>query len=83
MKEFQVNEYISLKLIGKDTFIYVKEEKFIQLKYLLLNIPVEEISSFNEIESNDEAAELLDSFLEPMLDSRQNLRRIDQIPPKV
>ena len=51
MEEFKVNEYISLRLKGKETFIYIQGEKFIQCKYLLLNIPVEEVSSFDEIRS--------------------------------
>lgn len=83
MEEFKVNDYISLRLIGKETFIYIKEEKFIQCKYLLLSIPVEEVSSLDEIRSIDEAADLLDKSLEPELDSRQRLQRIDKILPEV
>ena len=83
MREFRVNKYITLKLKGKETFIYVKGEKFIQCKYLLLNIPVDKVSSFDEIESIDEAAELLDKSLEPELNSRQQLQRKDKIPPEV
>ena len=65
MKKFQVNDYIELLLINDETVIYVNNRKFIQCKFLLLNIPVEEISSLDEIESVDEAAEKLDKSLEP------------------
>lgn len=58
-KEFKVNDYITLRLEGGTTNIYIKGELFQQCKFLLLNIPVEEISSFDEIESIDEAAEKL------------------------
>ena len=64
MKEFKVNDYITLKLEDGRTNIYVKELLFQQCKFLLLNIPVEEVSSFDEIESIDEAEERLDRSLE-------------------
>ncbi|KKK40262.1 hypothetical protein LCGC14_0505600 [marine sediment metagenome] len=59
MQEFKVNEYITLKLESKKANIYVKGELFEQCKFLLLNIPAEEIDSYNEIESIDEIAEKL------------------------
>ncbi len=73
MQEFRVNEYITLKLEedpttlklgGKETVIYVSGEKFQQCKYLLINIPVDEVSTFDEIQSIDEAAERLDRTME-------------------
>ena len=66
MKEFKVNEYITLRLENQKTIIYIKEVLFQQCKFLLINIPVEEISIFNKIESIDEAAELLDQSLHEM-----------------
>lgn len=63
-KEFKVNEYITLKLERGKTNIYVKDQLFNQCKFLMLNIPVSKISSFDEIESIDEAAEKLDASLE-------------------
>lgn len=56
MKEFQVNNYITLKLEDGKTNIYVGGELFEQCRFLLLNIPINEISSFDEINSVDEAA---------------------------
>ena len=64
MKIFKVNEYITLKLEDGKTNIYIKGNLFQQCKFLLINIPVDKISSFDEIDSIDEAAEKLDRFLE-------------------
>jgi len=39
MKEiFKVNDYITLKLENKETYIYINEERFIQCKYLLIEV---------------------------------------------
>ncbi|KKN37185.1 hypothetical protein LCGC14_0766110 [marine sediment metagenome] len=59
MQEFKVNDYITLKLESKKTNIYVKGELFEQCKFLLLNIPTQDIDSYSEIESIDEIAEKL------------------------
>ncbi len=64
MQEFKVNEYITLKLEKGKTNIYVNGELFKQCKFLLLNIPVDKINSFDEIESIDKAAEKLDRSME-------------------
>ncbi|KKN27181.1 hypothetical protein LCGC14_0867240 [marine sediment metagenome] len=66
MNEFKINEYITLRLEDKKSNIYINEELFQQCKFLLVNIPVEEISPFNKIESIDDAAELLDPALEEL-----------------
>ena len=76
--QFRVNEYLELRLEGKDTIIYVNGERFDQCKFLLLDIPINEFKSLDEIESIDEAAEKLDYSLEPM-----DYERIDGIPPEV
>ena len=64
MKEFKVNEYITLKLEHGKTNIYIKNQLFQQCKFLLLHIPIDTISNFDEIESIDEAAEKLDRSME-------------------
>jgi len=51
MKEFRVNKYITLKLENGKTIIYVNDKRFNQCKFLLLNISVNKISSFDEIGS--------------------------------
>lgn len=63
-KEFEVNEYITLKLQEGKTNIYVKEKLFQQCKFLLVNIPLDEIRAFDEIQSIDEAVDTLDRSLE-------------------
>ncbi|MFX0137277.1 MAG: leucine-rich repeat domain-containing protein, partial [Candidatus Hodarchaeota archaeon] len=63
MKEFKVNEYITLKLEDKKTNIYVNGKLFNQCKFLLLDIPIDKISSFDDIESIDEVAEKLDKSM--------------------
>jgi len=58
-KEFKVNDYITLRLERvwgvqeeeQETVIYVAGERFRQCRFLLLNIPTEQISSLDEIES--------------------------------
>lgn len=64
MQDFQVNDYLSLKLEDEHTIIYVGKKRFIQCKYLLLNININEIQTLNEIESIDEASERLDKSQE-------------------
>jgi len=73
-KEFHVNEYLTVRLEKPfdpqfkrmQTAIYVGGRFFRQCKFLLLNIPVEKISNFDEIDSIDEAAEKLDKSQEPV-----------------
>jgi len=48
MQEFRVNNYITLKLESKKVNIYVKGELFEQCKFLLLNIPTEDIDSYDK-----------------------------------
>ncbi len=54
MQEFKVNDFITLRLQGNDTVIYIAGNRFLQCKFLLLNIPVDEISNFDEIDLIDE-----------------------------
>ncbi len=64
MSEFIVNDYISLKLENRITNIYIKNEKFIQCKYLLLHITEVETEFYKKINSIDEVAERLNHSLE-------------------
>ena len=77
MKEFKINEYITLKLEDNKTIIYVKDEEFMQCKALLLEIPTDKIKSLKNIESIDEVADRLDKALE-FSDGGIN----DKIPPE-
>jgi len=54
--------------------IYIAGQPFIQCKFLLLDIPVSEISSFDEIDSIDEAAKKMESF------SKWNIKKANISP---
>jgi hypothetical protein len=73
-KEFIVNKYVKLRLVGKETIIYVGNKEFRKCKFLLLNIPFKDFGTFDEIDSIDKIAKRLDKSLET--DSIK-------IPPKV
>lgn len=60
--EFVINKYITLKLEGKKTKIYVMGLLFIQCKFLLLNL--EGNREYEEIESIDDAAKHLSDRME-------------------
>ena len=64
MIQFKINDFLCLKLENSRTNIYVKNELFIQCKYLLLTISKGEFESTTLINSIDEAVELLDNSLE-------------------
>ncbi|MFX0030882.1 MAG: hypothetical protein ACFE8B_16835 [Candidatus Hermodarchaeota archaeon] len=62
--EFIINKYLNLRLEFGRTNIYVGGRLFKQCKFLLLEIPVKQVTDYDEIESIDEAAEKLDRSLE-------------------
>ncbi|MGB5912463.1 MAG: Rab family GTPase [Promethearchaeia archaeon] len=64
LREFKINNYLTLKLQNNRTNIYVKGILFNQCKYLLLNIEKDKFQYYEKIESIDEAAETLDRSLE-------------------
>ena len=82
IQEFKINEYLTLRLesvyennkINRwKTMIYVAGERFRQCSQLVVNIPTKEISTFDEIQSIDEAIEKLEI----------NMDEIDhKIPPE-
>ncbi len=81
---FMINELLKVALVGNETKIFVDNKYFLQCSYLLLNIPVEEVEDFEEIDSIDEAALLLDNSLEPEFNQQYDrFQRIDKIPPEV
>lgn len=76
--EFIINIFLTLKLKNDITMIYVAEEPFQQCKFLLLEIPVRDITSLDSVKSIDEAAQELGHSLEPS----DEFSRVNQIPPK-
>ena len=61
--EFRVNEHLVLKLERNRTNIYVGGRLFNHCKYLLLNIVRNKFKEYDEIDSIDEAAEILDDSM--------------------
>lgn len=57
-KIFKINELVELRLIGKETYIYVNNKRLFACKSLLLNIPK---MGIREIKSMDEAVMLFES----------------------
>jgi len=73
-QEFHINEFLTVRLeepftpraTRYQTVIYVGGRYFRQCKFLLLDIPIDKVSSLDEIDSIDEAAEKLDKSQEPV-----------------
>ena len=53
-KEFKINEYITLKLIGAQTEIYLDGIEFRQCKRLFINISIDDIDNYKNANSIDE-----------------------------
>lgn len=73
MLKFRVNDFISLKLENDKTEIYVLGEKFIQCKFLLINIPIESYDSLGEGTSIDSTEDNFDHSLELSKTSNYNI----------
>ena len=56
--EKKINQYITIKLVNRRTYIYVNGRRFIQCIRLILNIPKRDVPLYDEIDSIDEAAKL-------------------------
>jgi hypothetical protein len=71
MKEFRVNEFITLKLEESRTNIYVKGERFRQCKYLAFSLDMNTPKQYDNIESIDdlEQKDRSEGFLELHIDS--------------
>lgn len=63
MKEFKVNEYITLKLEKGKSIIYIKGKRFLQCFRLFINIPKDKIMDYKQIDSIDDATEVYDKYL--------------------
>lgn len=77
MTQFQINKYLSLKLENGKTNIYVNGSLFHQCKFLLLQIPVKQMTLLSDMGSIDEVADQLDKRLE------QGVNVVSRIPPEV
>lgn len=63
MNEFVINKYLSLKLENNKTNIYIKGIKYLNWKYILIDIPVENITKFENINSIDDVIETHDEAI--------------------
>jgi len=81
MQEFKINDYLTLRLEDYNTILYVNNRRFDICKFLLLDIHIDKMSSLDEIESIDEAAEELDNSLE-LFDENEDIESEFQIPPE-
>ena len=68
MKEYVINEYLSLKFVEGVSYIFVKDILFRACKFLLMNVPINESYPNEIINSIDEAADKLDRSLEVLSD---------------
>ncbi|MFX1241882.1 MAG: leucine-rich repeat domain-containing protein [Promethearchaeota archaeon] len=75
--KYKINDFITLKLEKDNTVIYVNDEKFLQCKYLLIEIPKDKINEFYDFMSIDEVSEKLDHSLEKNVKSTQILPEIE------
>jgi len=77
--KFKINEFLELRLekISEEyrTNIYINNKKFTHCKYLLMNIPAENIRNEDEINSIDEAMKLYNQI--------ENEHRKQKIDPEV
>ncbi|MBY9010734.1 MAG: leucine-rich repeat domain-containing protein [Candidatus Lokiarchaeota archaeon] len=64
IRDFKINDFLTIKLEGGKTVIYVKNRPFRQCMYLLLDIPVDRVEKYDEIRSIDEAAVKLSRKME-------------------
>lgn len=86
MQQFKINDYITLRLEGRRTNIYVSNEKFLQCKYLLIDVPIDDIVLFDNIKSIDELSPGLNNALELEANGNNELHaksREFEIPPEV
>jgi len=73
LKTFKISNFIELKFIYNETYIYINNKRFDQCKYLLLNFPINKIEEYINIDSIDEASEVLDKSMERELIENQRI----------
>ena len=53
-KELKINKYIKIRLEKNKTLIYINNRKFIQCRFLLTDLPINELGRISETNSVDE-----------------------------
>ncbi|MFO8019054.1 MAG: leucine-rich repeat domain-containing protein [Promethearchaeia archaeon] len=64
MKSHKINKYLTVRLEGGRTMIYVNEKPFRSCTTLILNIPADQAEETHQINSIDEAAEIYSERLD-------------------
>ncbi len=59
IKEYKINDLLSVRLIGDSTVIYIADKPFEICKSIALTIPLSEVEKFDEIDSIDDITENL------------------------
>jgi len=62
VNEFRINNYLTLKIEGARTVIYVVGDRFRHCKFLLLSIPINKMKPLEDLESIDEVADLFEEL---------------------
>ena len=62
LKRYKINEYLSVRLYERFTYIHIKEERFFSCMRLLLNISPSKLRQTSKIQSIDEAEEVLSNL---------------------
>jgi len=74
MREFKINEFITLRLEGVKTNIYIAEEKFRHCMHIQLNILLDELKIDDYVEIPE--VELLESKLNGLLEKKHYLKYV-------
>jgi len=74
MNEFTINKFLSLRLEGGKTNIYVSNKKFIQCKYVILNIPID-VSNDDEIQSSKNSLNEVNLLSEAVVNLSKNYEK--------
>lgn len=73
IKTFKVNQFITLKLKDGKTNIYIDDVYIRQCKFLLIDIPIDDVEQLDELVSIDQASEKLDNSLEEGRESEHTI----------
>lgn len=52
--KFKINNYITLRLEGSETVIYIADERFRQCKFVIFEVPYKDLSSLDNVNSIDD-----------------------------
>ena len=56
-KEMKINKYLTVKLIDREVYTYVNNERFLQCRHALMSIPTENLEDYEGFDSIDDIIE--------------------------